>query len=1211
MQNLFEVRKSLRFELKPYKITREILKWEDNYWSLSSKIKHIKEGEFEKEFDWNLFCKNNYSDFIIQSKKLSNFLEKINIEIKKENKDKTKKIVFFDFKRLKWIFKNIPSLKKLTYFGKDFKNKLEEIEENYKIIFDFFEKLEDKETKNEKKSEISKNLRKISYLNRNFLTIFKFFDKYESYDFLVENLEKIKNEIWENFEQINNSIIASNENEKTWTCFWKYTFNKYSLFRRKTVDLENKYKNNKELLNENVKNIIEEKRIKNDNWQLEEIKLETILNIKLEKENKKIQGNLKEFDFDRNLDEVISELDNINWVILNNYIQEFKDKYNDNKNIVLVEFQQFNNKNNYFKEAKLKNLYWKEKNIKIKISKWQNFKWYQYLYLLWEENLFWYKKENQKLANKFLQILFKNKGINKDYNTIKDFRDILAKYRWKVRQDFRASEREFINEAMIKYYAKILEKDWNYFLALTNKNNLDWKIENIEIEKKIDWNEFVEYFIIYEYIHLHFWALEKLCLMWDWDLAINEKLVKEWNKYKNQKKSFEWRCWEHEKYFNRGCDLCKQNQKEKEQNFFSDFQNHIIKSLEKLRDDKKYNWEDWTNFIPKIRELKTIEEIVNFINSNFYKLDKKVISFKNIFKLAQNKEIELFQIYNKDFNIFDENFLSWEDEFLKPLEKWREHWEKTKIINKTNREKDKKKNLFTIYFEEIFKNIDTFLWQEWWIFFRKWNESAEEKRFRTNKFLVTFDIKFNKWKQNHNTKICEKKDKILENHTEKINKYTLEKIKKIDKENLIIIWLDRWKNEHISYWVYDWNLNFEWIIWNTNFIKKIWNNQDKFEILQQWDYENITLKMGDKIIKTEESIYKQLQTAYKYFKEWEKAEKVEKWYILEEWERLLELKWAEEYHIKKVFKQWNNWKYFADLENWWKFILNTDSYWFTILDKNWNKINIVDKNDWKEIIDYYLLFEAEKFKRILEINDQIKYSENMFNLKKWYISIIKDFFNKLIFNYKKEWKEVIFIFENQTSNKKDISNKYLWATILSDIEYYILTKYNYLIDKDIINKLQLTPVVKKEDILSKNNNEYTIYWNCLFINQDNTSSWCPNCKENFIRKWKKGEKLKNWQKLKGWEILEIDWNILYWHWTWDDEWKMKHLTDKEYNNLYEINTKFRKNHSENNNKYLAWKNCSFYLQNPDFSKFNFIKSWDDLATYNIAKKWLEYIQENT
>jgi len=38
-------------------------------------------------------------------------------------------------------------------------------------------------------------------------------------------------------------------------------------------------------------------------------------------------------------------------------------------------------------------------------------------------------KDKSLLANKFLQILFKQKFINPDYTTIKEFRDTLAKYR--------------------------------------------------------------------------------------------------------------------------------------------------------------------------------------------------------------------------------------------------------------------------------------------------------------------------------------------------------------------------------------------------------------------------------------------------------------------------------------------------------------------------------------------------------------------------------------------------------------------------------------------------------------------------------------------------------------------------------------------------------------------------------------------------------------
>jgi len=1186
-KNIYEVRKSIRFELKPYNVTREILKGDNDYWNLDSKIKHIKKWEFEENFNWNRFCLNGYSNFLEKSKSFLTFLEEVNLEIKKENWIKWKKDIYFDFKRLKWVFKNIPSLKKIEKFDNNFKDKLYEIEKEYKILFHIFQKLENKEKweANEKKSEISKYLRKISYLNRNFLTIFKFFDEYKTDKYLFDNYKKLLDET---FEKINNSIIASNENEKTGSCFWKFTFNKYSLFRRETENLKDKYYKNKKLLEENVKNIVETKKIKDDREKIIEIKLETILDLKLEKENEKIQERLEKFNFERNLDEVISELDYINWNILNNYIQNFIKDYKENKQTLIFK-NESSNKYNKWKIILNNNEY------NISALRWQTLEWWEYLTLLKKDykDLNKDEKEEKRLVDKFLNIILKNKNINKDFDTIKNFRDKLAKYRWKLRQNFSASEREFINEAMIKYYAKILEKDWNYFLALTDKNNiLDKNINNIKIDKNIKWNIFSNTFNIYNYSHLHFWALEKLCLMWDWDLIKNDWLIKQWNKYKNQKNNINWRCAIHQRYFDKKCENCKNDKEKKEKEFFSSFQSHIIKSLYKLKEN---NWEDWTQYITEIEKLETIEEIVKFINSNFYKLEKKEIKTEEIFELAEENEVELFQIYSKDFNIFNEKFLSWEEN-LRILKSWewyredkKEHWEETKLISNTKRKKDKKKNLFTIYFEEVFKNRDTFLWQEWWVFFRNANLESDKKRFRNNKFFVSFDIKFNKWTQNDNIKLCEKKEKILEEHIKNINYITISKLKNIKDENKIFIWLDRWEKEHISYGIYDWKLKFQWKIWHTNYVKKIWKEQEKFQILEQKDYENITLKIGNKIIKIEKPIYKQLTTTHKYFDENWKEEI-----------NLLELNWLQEYHILYIFKQWENWEYFVDLENWWKFILNSKKYWFTILDRNWEEIKIIDWNDWKEIIDYYLLFESEKFKRILEINDEIKYSENMFNLKKWYISIIKDFFDKIIFDYKKEWKEVIFIFENQTSNKKDISNKYLWSTILSDIEENIITKFNYLINKESNDKFQLTPKIKKEDILFKNNNIYEMFWNCIFINQDNTSTWCPNCKKIFLNKWKK------------WKIEEIPWNTLFWHWTGNNEWNMKHLTYEEYDNLYEKDEKFKKNHTNKNwkkiqNKYLALNNCKFYLQNQNFSEFNFIKSWDNLATYNIAKKWLEYI----
>lgn len=1161
-KNLYEVRKTIRFELKPYKKTREILKLNNNYKNLDSYIKHIKDCEFEEWFNWNIFCISEYENFLIESEKYFLLLQFIN--------KNQKKSLFFDFKKSKGIFKNIPSLKNIDWIN-PLKQKFKEIEIEYKNYFDFFEKIKDIKEKNIKKSEVSINLRKIAYLNRNILTIFNFFDIYKTDKEILYKYKKIKNNI--NFEKINNSIIASHENEVNWACFWRFTLNKFSLFRRETNFLKEKFENNKKILQKNVIEMINYG-IFDDNWKKIDIKIETINSLNLKKEN---------FDFERNIDEVISELDNINSELLNQYIQEFKNNYKKNKNIISWKFEKFSEnwkeKNNYHKKA---NIFLNNINIEIKPKKWQSLEWFEYLNLLWEQLFEEKDKKNQKLANKFLQILFKEEKLNPDYNTIKNFRDKLSKYRWELRQNLRVSEREFIQEAMIKYYWWILEKNWNYFLILFDKNNLNNDIKNIDKELKIFDNKgnLKNYFKIYEYSQLSFSALEKLCLSEDWDLIKNKSLIKKWNKYKNQKKDIDVKCelfykdkkehWIKTKWI---CEECKNKTEIEKEKFFKDFKEHILSALKNLENNKEYRWENWLELLEWIKKQKSIEKIVNFINQNFYKFESKYVEEDNIYNLAESWKILLFQIYNKDFNILNENFIS-EEENINENEK--NIWEKTKIIDRTKREKWKKENLFTIYFKNIFKrDLETFLWQEWWLFFRKANLENDKKRFKNNKFFISFDIIFNKWKQNHNWKLCEKKDNILEKHIKKFKNLILND--KIIK-NSIFIWIDRWEKEHISFWFYDNNMIFQWIIWNSNFVEKISkkNSVIKYSILlnskfwYNWFYtDNVN------------ELYSQIKLKNCYFDE--------KW-IEEKWVdgkcRKLELNWLKDYHIKKIFKKDDKWNFFTSLENWWKFILLNKKYWYKIIGENNEEIKL--KNElWNEVIDYYLLFEAEKYKRILDINNELKYSINMNNLKKWYLSIIKNFFKEKINDFQKEWKYVFFVFENQTSNKKDISNKYLWATILSEIEENLINQYNYLSYKDFNLNLQLSPNIIKKDILFKNNNIYDFFWNFIFVNQDNTSSACPVCNNKLI-------------EMKKWNIVENkNINKLFWHWKWAEfENSMHHYSE---NNGINYRKSIKEAKKTKNDK------CDYNIKNnPKW--FDFIKSWDDLATYNIAKKAKEYLE---
>ena len=791
-KNLYEVRKTVRFELKPYKKTREILKWDNNYQSLDSYIKHIKDWEFEDWFDWNDFCLWKYEDFLKESKKYYWFLLQINAEIQKWRNDTTKKNIYFDFKKSKGIFKNIPSLKKIQWF-EWLKSKLLEIEDEYQNYFNFFDQLQDKQHKNEKKSDISIHLRKIAYLNRNLFTIFNFFDTYKTNQEILGEYEAI---IDHDFEKLNNSIIASHENEISGACFWKFTFNKFALFRREASLLKEKFEANKQVLQKAVATIVADGDIIDDSWKKIDINMDTIISLELKKPNEDLQNRLNSFKFDRSLDEVISELDDINGQLLNQYIQDFREAYKKNPSIISAKFPKKTNiktkveENNYSAKTEISI---NGKHISIKPLPSQTLEWYMYLEEIIIKEI--KNKDKSLLANKFLQILFKQKFINPDYTTIKEFRDTLAKYRWKLRQNVRTSEREFIQEAMVRYYGQILEKDGCYFVALFDKDKLQNDIKNIitDSQTKDNWTE-GDSFKIYKYSQLSFSALEKLCLSKDWDLLKNSDLQKAWDKYKNQKKEIDEKCslfyqnkYEHWKLTKWSCDDCITKTEKKTKWFTDTFKDHVLQALRKLETDEKYKWEDWSDLYQELQQKNSVEGIVNFINQKFYKLEEKYIDQKEVFKLADAWEILLFQVYSKDFNIFNSDFVS-DEEDLRDYEK--DTWESQKTIEVSKREDGKQENLFTTYFKNIFKDDwETFLGQEWGIFFRKADPESDKKRFRNDKFFISLDILFNKGKQNNNAKLCESKEERSKKHEKNTTLNIFNSIK--NKDEITIMWIDR------------------------------------------------------------------------------------------------------------------------------------------------------------------------------------------------------------------------------------------------------------------------------------------------------------------------------------------------------------------------------------------------------------------------------------
>ena len=176
------------------------------------------------------------------------------------------------------------------------------------------------------------------------------------------------------------------------------------------------------------------------------------------------------------------------------------------------------------------------------------------------------------------------------------------------------------------------------------------------------------------------------------------------------------------------------------------------------------------------------------------------------------------------------------------------------------------------------------------------------------------------------------------------------------------------------------------------------------------------------------------------------------------------------------------------------------------------------------------------------------------------------------------------------SNEEDLrkNHSFLWNMV------------NDKIYQKLMLSLDVPPILKKyrSEIKDK---EYLQHGKVFYVNKESTSSACPSCNDTLTI-------TNNW-----WQFIDkTEKNIskLFWHLT-EYENEMHHLTDEEYDNLYDNDESFKVEHTKKwkkkSNIYLAWENCDYNMKhNPKW--FDFIQSWDDLATYNIAKKAKEYLE---
>ena len=645
-----------------------------------------------------------------------------------------------------------------------------------------------------------------------------------------------------------------------------------------------------------------------------------------------------------------------------------------------------------------------------------------------------------------------------------------------------------------------------------------------------------------------------------------------------------------------------------------------LRALEKLCFSKSSNFYKW-NIVQKIdgkflkiqevtgnkifkskRELEEEENLIEFLAEVLRLQNTLWIKFKSEKSLDNLKCCENmsdFEILLKqETYILDEYKISKED-FEKALEKFK--WNSFLIIDKDSGNHNKN-SVFSQWWTRFWQknNTENYILRinpELVISFRKWDaERFKGKisfhRRKNDAYMVSFSFSHFSDKSYITSEFID--DVKRKEHLKKFND--------LYNENVTleyIYWIDKWTNELVTLWIF-----------------KRWKNW-----LERVD-------ISEKI-----PVYRITKKGLKYFEDTETRDSNEK---------------------KKRYLSKNVSYFLKDLENnelfekldidsclWdltyakiikWNIILNADIFTTVNLYKVTAKRFLNDATFRGKIKNNTVLFDDENKSFYFEY-------ENRWKLQKQNIFYWKDDFDYLpcddIFqNLKEEVENELNMYLTSISNEEDISmqrvnnyknaisanivgiitelqkhfNGYICYETLDagQIEQKWLNTFIWnTLNEKIYNKLQLSlevpPILKKfrTDIWTK---EIIQHWKIIYVNEKNTSSACPICNEQLLN-WNLSDKKDD-------EVFKLWWHLS------DFENNMKHLTDLDYQEWLK-NKSFKKANTNKKweiekNKYnswtINWKSCDYYIGNENYPEFEFIKSWDDLATYNIAKKAKEYLE---
>lgn len=223
--------------------------------------------------------------------------------------------------------------------------------------------------------------------------------------------------------------------------------------------------------------------------------------------------------------------------------------------------------------------------------------------------------------------------------------------------------------------------------------------------------------------------------------------------------------------------------------------------------------------------------------------------------------------------------------------------------------------------------------------------------------------------------------------------------------------------------------------------------------------------------------------------------------------------------------------------------------------------------DWVSLADIDKLYNTPFYSYKTNFSLQL---EQINNLKKWYVSALIGTISKWVRN----WDVDVIALENNllyygVDNSKSFQ-KHMWAENHATFAEALINKLSFCLDKETSESYQFCYPIKVKDRkkLENNNN-----WIIFFINQSSTSLCHPWCEQNGIR---------------------IKWNDNY------NEEKLKSELKENEDLFFKISSYVK----ENDKIDIVYCNkCNFCtIDNEDYS------DWDDLATYNIAKKAKEYLE---